>query len=185
MHWKIRHGTKQAKPWRGGRGREREQEENIKEGGQEREREGEERQIERGARRSPACCQVPGFPSPLHKRARQAWIGGGGSREARGPFTKSLVPPLHLRPSHPHLHPHGSSLSPPLSPLQPSDTPAQANYQALCSCTASLILMCIHIHTQTQRAHNSAHHELLTAASHACGNISLPNTTRIVLISQI
>ena len=80
----------------GEREREREQEENIKEEGQEREREREERQLERGARRSPACCQVPGFPSPLHKRARQAWIGGGGSREARGPFTKSPAPPPSL-----------------------------------------------------------------------------------------
>lgn len=81
----------QSRPWQGGgeTGREREQGENIKEEGQEREREGEERQLERGDRRSPACCQVPGFPSPLYKRARQAWIGGGGSREARGPFTKS------------------------------------------------------------------------------------------------
>lgn len=65
----------QSKPSKGGggeTGREREQEENIKEEGQERERDGEERQQERGARRSPACCQVPGFPSPHHKRARQA-----------------------------------------------------------------------------------------------------------------
>lgn len=64
----------QSRPSRvgGETGREREQEENIKEEGQEREREGEERQRERGARRSPACCQVPGFPSPLHKSTRQA-----------------------------------------------------------------------------------------------------------------
>lgn len=61
-----------AVEWQGERGREREQEENAKEEGQEREKEGEERQLERGARRSPACCQVPGFPSPLHKSARQA-----------------------------------------------------------------------------------------------------------------
>lgn len=50
----------------------REQEENIKEEGEERERDGEERQREQGARRSPAFCQVPGFPSPYYKRARQA-----------------------------------------------------------------------------------------------------------------
>lgn len=123
------------------------------------------------------------IPSPQKGPAGLNW--GRGVKRDEGPIHKKPCAPLHLKPSHPHLHPHGSSLSPPLSPLQPSDTPAQANYQALCSCTASLILMCIHIHTQTQRAHNSAHHEVLTAASHACGNISLPNTTRILLISQI
>lgn len=84
---------------------ERVREGNIKEEGQERERDGEERQLERGARRSLAFCQVPGFPSPHHKRTRQAWIAGGGSREARGPFTKSHVPPfiwgLHTPTSNP------------------------------------------------------------------------------------
>lgn len=101
----------------------------------------------------------------------------GGSREARGPFTKSHRPPSLEAFTPPHLHPHGSSLSPPLSPLQPSDTPAQANYQALCSCTASLILMCIRKHT----VHNSACYEVLSAALHARGNISLLNLTRTVL----
>lgn len=123
---------------------------------------------------------------PLSTKAPGRPELGEGGQERRGAHSQKspAPPPLHLRPSHPHLHPHGSSLSPPLSPLQPSDTPAQANYQGLCCCTASLILMCIHTHThtQTQRAHNSAYHKVLTAASHACRNISSPNTKRIELI---
>lgn len=105
MPLKIRHGTKQGKLGRGHTGRKTEQEKNIKEEGQEREKEREERLLERGAR-SAACCQVPRFPSPLYKRipAGLNW-GGGGSKEAKGPFTeKALRFPLHLRPSHPHLH---------------------------------------------------------------------------------
>lgn len=43
-------------------------EENIKEG---RSRKRKERRRDRGAGGSPAFCQVPGFPSPRHKSARQ------------------------------------------------------------------------------------------------------------------
>lgn len=97
-----RPGLGGGQTWRG-----TEQEKNIKEEGQEREKEREERLLERGARRSPACCQVPGFPSPLHKRTPAGLNWEGGSREAKGPFTKkkkSSALPLHWRPSHPHLH---------------------------------------------------------------------------------
>lgn len=86
----------QSRPSLGGEdtGREPEQEKNIKEEGQEREKAREEKLLERGARRSAACCQVPGFPSPLHKRtpAGLKWEGGG-SKEAKGPFTKKLCAP--------------------------------------------------------------------------------------------
>lgn len=87
--------------------RETEQEKNIKEGGQEREKAREERLLERGARRSPAYCQVPGFPSPLHKRtpAGLNWEGGQERRRAHSQKKKTLcAPSLHRRPSHPHLH---------------------------------------------------------------------------------
>lgn len=83
----------QSRPSLGGgqTGRETEQEKNIKEEGQEREKEREERLLERGARRSPACCQVPGFPSPLHKGTPAGLNWEGGSRETEGPFTKKAL----------------------------------------------------------------------------------------------
>lgn len=94
----------QSRPGLGGgqTWREMEQEKNIKEEGQEREKEREERLLERGARRSPACCQVPGFPSPLHKRtpAGLNWEGGQERRRAHSqkklcapPFTGGLHTP--------------------------------------------------------------------------------------------
>lgn len=155
----------QSRPGLGGgqTWRETEQEKNIKEEGQEREKEREERLLERGARRSPACCQVPGFPSPLHKRTPAGLNWEGGVKRGEGPIHKkkksSALPPS-LEAFTPPPPPHGSSLSPPLSPLQPSDTPAQANYQALCSRTAPLILMRhARTSTQTQRVHNGAYHK--------------------------
>lgn len=98
----------QSRPSLGGEdtGREREQEKNIKEEGQEREKAREEKLLERGARRSAACCQVPGFPSPLHKRtpAGLKWEGGGVER-GKGPIHKksSALPPS-LEVFTPHLH---------------------------------------------------------------------------------
>ncbi|MEQ2249244.1 hypothetical protein ILYODFUR_027456 [Ilyodon furcidens] len=74
-----------------------------------------------------------------------------GGQERGDAHSQKAMFPLYLRPSHPHLQPHGSSLSLPLSPLQPSDTPAQANYQGLCSCTASLA------HTNTHKEPKTVH----------------------------
>lgn len=92
------------KTWdKAGRGNEEEKSgergENIKEQGREREREEEERQLERGARRSPACCQVPGFPSPFHKRLELGeGEGGGGVKRGEGSIHKKPCAPLSLEP---------------------------------------------------------------------------------------
>lgn len=129
-------------------GRERAGEE-YKRGGS-RKRKGRRREAAR-ARCYKVTRLLPGswvpIPSPQKHPAGLNW--GRGVKRGEGPIHKKLCPLPHLRPSHPYHHHHGSSLSPPLSPLQPSDTPAQANYQALCSCTASLILMCALTNTHT------------------------------------
>lgn len=89
-----------------------------------------------------------------------------GGQERRGAHSQNKAP---LYSSHPPPAPHGSSLSPPLSPLQPSDTPAQANYQALCSSTDLLVLMCeltrTRTHAHTRSVRNNAYQGLFPACT--------------------
>lgn len=111
----------------------------------------------------------------VRERGEEWWWGG---QERRGAHSQNKAP---LYPSHPPPAPHGSSLSPPLSPLQPSDTPAQANYQALCSRTDLLALM--RELTRTRSVRNNAYQELLRAcAPRTCWRKLF--TTALYLIRQ-
>lgn len=152
--------------------RETEQEKNIKEEGQEREK---ERLLERGARRSPGCCQVPGFPSPLHKRTAGGlnWEGGQERRRAHSqkkalhsPFTPPTSTSWQqlestIIPSSAIWHSSTSQLSSPLLPHSSSITDATRT----------------HIHPDT-KVHKGAYPKVLwTAAPRACGNVSLTKPT--------
>lgn len=145
------------------------------------------------------------IPSPQkHPAVLNWWVGGSwvwekegrcgggqgrrGGQERRGAHSQNKAP---LYSSHPPPAPHGSSLSPPLSPLQPSDTPAQANYQALCSSTDLLVLMCelagshalarsrtharTHSHALARSVRNNAYRNCFPPVplAHARGNFSL------------
>lgn len=101
---------------------------------------------------------------PLATKGPEWGKGGGGSREARGPFTKR--PPLHTPMAaawvrHYPLFSHLTLQHKPI--IKPS---------ALARLPSNWCAR--HSHPGTaQRAHNSTYHEVLTVASSVCGNISL------------